>query len=1162
MSEILRAPAHFRLSVSDGAVTARWDKVKGADGYKLQYFSADDPARCIKTRYSQGTKKTILGFANGRTYLACVRAFRYENEREVLGEASEKLTFTPISVKLKAQNTICLNIGETAALRWECRNEVPAAAFRSENKSVAVVDAKGVVTAVSAGTTFIEITTEDKQSFRTKIAVERSADFPPQSAVLMLAGDIMCAVNHQRAVSGTNFDFHDAFSEIGRVLSEADYAVGVLKTTCDDGAPYECEELRLPSGAPNCNSPSSFLAAIADAGFDALVTATNHSGINGRDRLSATVSAIGRYNLTNIGTEGANPVLVNIKGIRVAFIACTMVPVGADNAAGDMGLNRFGRYDRNYFLELINNAYAQGAEFIVAYQHWGAMNSAKLRKSQIAEARFMANAGAGLIVGSQPHVVQRFSYIKTQDGRRVPCAFSLGNFLTTMNEMRENRDSLILRAELSRGEKGVSAKLSYIPVMSETRPYGAAVVPVYPAFGKECAESLSRTKAALGAGVSHSGYRPRILLSGSGNLRRIFSSGKGFRADKACLGLSQLALGADKGYPCLPTDDKAVCIDVGNSLGEYIEKTTPEYIAVDFYAAAANACYRTVSNDSGATRFFTSSKRFRASSFYRENKPLLERIRPPFGEQVWKPLVKNYADTLRAHISSDRIILFRCRMNGYAEIDNQLRTVPVPKSTERMLTAMEEYFIALVHPSVIDLSANYFSDALHTGRYESAYYYDAYKAAELIAADSGIRAARVPDAEIWFDRVLRYYDSMTARSYQSRLLDMENAADVIIAFTSRDFASRQRERLIRLKKAGKSDLDFVSEYFADEPAAGELVAAAEIIREVLGGNLNHPYDFFAPAFKEHFNIVKRMVRLLAHETGVSVNENNAELVFLLRNKAQLKRYAAGLARMTVDIWGSCVSRESVNRSANAFIGRYIAKQPPVLAFEPAVPVEFPETEEPFCGSVWRRRVMRDAFSRSGTSDIIGSGSSWLVVDFYDTICSMAEYGGTLFETDEFTFRTDFYKSIANDCKECFVFEKRDMKFCFDAVTRFAEAALQRYGKNIILIKAEPKSSYISCDDRLLPMEADPLYDIKKRFILLCEERFANVTDCYVIDISGRFFSSDRYPQGGRHIVHYEDEFYRRAGSYISEILMGTERRVFTAVDENYILLRTLKLNRD
>ena len=94
------------------------------------------------------------------------------------------------------------------------------------------------------------------------------------------------------------------------------------------------------------------------------------------------------------------------------------------------------------------------------------------------------------------------------------------------------------------------------------------------------------------------------------------------------------------------------------------------------------------------------------------------------------------------------------------------------------------------------------------------------------------------------------------------------------------------------------------------------------------------------------------------------------------------------------------------------------------------------------------------------------------------------------------------------------------------------------------------------------MEADPLYDIKKRFILLCEERFANVTDCYVIDISGRFFSSDRYPQGGRHIVHYEDEFYRRAGSYISEILMGTERRVFTAVDENYILLRTLKLNRD
>ena len=70
-----------------------------------------------------------------------------------------------------------------------------------------------------------------------------------------------------------------------------------------------------------------------------------------------------------------------------------------------------------------------------------------------------------------------------------------------------------------------------------------------------------------------------------------------------------------------------------------------------------------------------------------------------------------------------------------------------------------------------------------------------------------------------------------------------------------------------------------------------------------------------------------------------------------------------------------------------------------------------------------------------------------------------------------------------------------------------------------------------------------------------------MTGCYVIDISKHFYSSDSFVFGGAHIVHYEEEFYRTAGRYISEIIAGTDRQVFSAVDENYLLLRSLRLSR-
>ncbi len=1149
MAQKPNAPEKLRAQPRDGAALLSWKAVSGADGYRLYFYRADDPERCVKTRYSQKTKKQVSGLENGCEYLVEVCAFVYEKGREIPGVRTDKLSFTPRAQRLSAPENVCLKVGDTEQLRPECPDGSVSVSYKSEDARIASVSESGVITAKSAGRTFIKLTAADGQTLRVGVTVGRSLGFGGNRAVLMFGGDIMCTAAQQRAAAPFSYDFHDSFSGIRSVLSAADLSVGFYSASADDTAAYESERRTLPDGNPNLNAPSTMLSAVSGAGFGALVTANIYGG----EALKSTVGLIKKLGMRNIGTLGNDCVIFDIRGFRVAVIARTTVGNGGEGS---------GKYYRDEFVELVSRARAKGAEYVAACMYWGAGNSLQVRKSQSEEAQFIADAGADIIIGAHPHVVQKFVTIKTKDGRSVPCAYSLGNLLSGMRGLNENRDGIILRAELFRSEKGVSARVSCVPVFQEDGARGTVCTDNSRPFSEEGRRSLERLKATLGKGVSLCGYRPRVFLSGSAILGRIFSAGGGFRCDKTALLLSPLSLCSAKEFDPAENEDARLALDIGKDLSGYIKRTAPDYAAVDFYIPAAFSCYKTTGVPGSDPCFYTNTKRFRSSAFFRGHRAELVRIRPPFGERIWKPLVEKYAAALLSALPHDRIVLFRCSFGTCRAMDSELRTVPAQDRLNRQIRDMEDYFISLVDPAVVDLSRHYFGEGKELSAFEREYYTDAYNAASEIMSGSGRSCISQPAAELWFSRAMKYYGSMTARSYQSRILDMNNAADMLVAYTSAEFAARNSGRIISLKKAGKSDLSRVADFFDGDSGAEELVRAAEIISALLAGDINKPYEFFLPAFKGKFAIIRTMVRLLSEETGISVNENSAELVFLLRGSTQMKRYTAALKHNTVDIWGSSISRESVNNCRGAFIGKFIFKQPQILATEPPVGLDIPEDDALFCGSGWRRRNFRDALMRSGLDAIADSEARWIVVDFYDLICSAADYLGHLFGTDEFLCRTEFYRSLEPRPKECYIFEKRDMRCCFDAITRFAAKISEKYGTNIILIKAEPKDAYITLDNRKMPLADDGMFEIKRKFISLCEERFAGVTGCYVIDISKHFYASDSFPLGGAHIVHYEEEFYRQAGDYIGEIMQGTQRRVFSTVDDNYLLLRNLRIQRE
>ncbi len=1160
MDEKLSAPQNISAEARDCAVRVSWDAVKGACGYILYFFKKGAPRECIKKRYAQTNSKVILGFFNGQSYNVYVCAFYYDKSgAECVGEPSKKAAFTPISPDLKAQKVVCLKTGEQAQLVWEWRNTRPNVDFYSQDRSIAEVDYEGMIRAVGSGSTEIVITTED-QRFVTTVYVDRDDPVTRKNAVMMFTGDIMCAVNHQRACADRYFDFNDSFTEVRDILSGADFSAGVLETTCYDGAPYEYEKLRLESGAPNCNSPSSFLSAVSEAGFDMLVTANNHCADTGYVGLSDTVDKVKKYGMANLGTMGDNPVIREINGIKVGFIACSMISNGQEQNYPELNAKNIGAYSREYFRDMYDTAKDNGAEFIVAIVHWGGMNTKTIRENQFQEAQNMVLCGADLIVGSHPHVIQAFHNVETLGGDYVPCAFSLGNFVTSQAEMKENRDSVILRVELYRESGKVKSDVSYIPCMNVNSPSGVKVLPIANCFSDASRQALTRIKNTLGNQIAPYEYKPSVMLSGSVILERIFNCGSMLRVDKTPVLLSQLsACGGeiDRYSPTRNCYDNAFALDTNKNFTEYLKKSKSEYIAVDFYTSAAVSCYQLDG------KIYTGTNKFLRSDFYKSRKNEFVRIKPPFKESFWKPLVKKYADAVRAVFPSERIILFRQTFSDrFIKGGSELRNISPRASLNKQLAEMEEYFISLVNPSIVQLSQYYYNVGSSPSNYEDAYFRDAYRAAGMIINDKR-RYIDTPDPDIWFERVMSCYDNMTARAYRSWFLDMTHAADILIAYTTKDFAFENRERLLKLKACSGATLGKVSSFFADDPYAGNLVRAAEIIHAILNNNISKPYDFFSLAFQRGFNILKAMAKLLSEETGAYVSIESAEKVFLLRGRPdELQEYVASLKERTADIWGSCITREIFNTCKNTGVGKYIFKQSPVLAYDNPVPVEVSEDNAMFCGNAWRAKTVRDSFARTGIADLRAEHSKWLVVDFYDVVCNMNEYKGELFEVDDFICRTDFYKSIKKDCRKCSPVEKRTEEECRRAVMRFSGEMAEIYGSNIILIKADLKDTFVNLDNRPEKMAEDKLLEKKRALIAMCEDIFAQITKCAVIDISKEFYASDKFPLGGAHIVHYEQEFYREAGVYVAFILAAKgKQRKFLKANENYQIIRNLRINR-
>lgn len=635
-----------------------------------------------------------------------------------------------------------------------------------------------------------------------------------------------------------------------------------------------------------------------------------------------------------------------------------------------------------------------------------------------------------------------------------------------------------------------------------------------------------------------------IMLNGSVVLRRIFAAQNEINVNRAGLLISPISL-ASPAY-----DD--------NSIASLLAANDNGYIAVDMYNAAALSLYKL------GDRLYTATEKFRRSEIYSKHGREMTMISPPYDKVLWQYSLERYADILKKHYGRN-IILVRLGFSGRCVRQTELRTTPARSALTKRMREMEEYFISLADPIVIDVAKLYFGDLDDSSpsAYEEFFYIHSRKIFAEILGGCTKRNFGHHDPDIFISRVLRYYDSMCARAFYSWMLDGVSAADLLIRYTSKQFVAEQRQQFVRLK-AWNGTLSDIKNFPSDEPLPQQILSAAEAISSLLAGDISKPYSHYSVIFRHSMNAVSLMASLLSSKVGRKIAQHECEAVFLLKDDAtELDRYLDSSPAVTVDIWGSCVCRESVNRSPSLItVDKYIFKQPCLLAFNEPVPCDVPMGPDKFGGSAWRRRTVCDALARKGTEILKDSTAEWVLVDMYDLIsklCLLDEKH--LFECDSFLRRTDFYTSIKDRSRMVYLSDIKDDAQCDAAMERFAEFLKKRYNDNIILVRAHPNSHFIGLDGRLheLP-DNDGTLSSKREYIARYEDMFSNLTGCYVIDIAHRFYSDDSFRMGGSHIVHYEEEFYRTCCSHINTILGGTEERYFSECDERYFTIRDKRLN--
>ena len=236
-------------------------------------------------------------------------------------------------------------------------------------------------------------------------------------------------------------DYSYPFKGVIDYIDDDDLTVVNLEGTFCDPCPN--------SGARfTFRAPTNYVNVLTENSIEAVSFANNHTMDYRQTGYDSTLATLEEAGLPYVEKDGSM-LMTTESGLTVGFYAISFALDEADMKAEIASLR-----DR-------------GAEVVIVSVHWGAEGSYRAAHTQTEIAYAAIDAGADIVYGHHPHVLQK---IEEYNGGII--YYSLGNFVFGGHHWPQDLDSAILQQEIIRSPEGEISlgELTIIPVSCSSLP--------------------------------------------------------------------------------------------------------------------------------------------------------------------------------------------------------------------------------------------------------------------------------------------------------------------------------------------------------------------------------------------------------------------------------------------------------------------------------------------------------------------------------------------------------------------------------------------------------------------------------------------------------------------------------------------------------------------
>jgi len=259
---------------------------------------------------------------------------------------------------------------------------------------------------------------------------------PAQPVTVNAVGDIMLSGSRSAVFKQKGFDF--PFAATTRILREADITVGNLENpVARGGAEFRGKKFRF-------RADPAMVPALSRAGFTLLTLANNHILDYGSTALQETFEHLERSGIGFVGAgnnldAARREKVITVKGKRIAFLAYSLTQP-EEFYATDSRPGTAPGYAAHYLADIARARTA--ADHVIVSFHWGGEGVETLRPYQKSVAHRAIDAGANVVLGHHPHLLQGIERY-----RNGLILYSLGNFAFA-SMSRTSATSMIARITL------------------------------------------------------------------------------------------------------------------------------------------------------------------------------------------------------------------------------------------------------------------------------------------------------------------------------------------------------------------------------------------------------------------------------------------------------------------------------------------------------------------------------------------------------------------------------------------------------------------------------------------------------------------------------------------------------------------------------------------